>query len=130
MMLSDPEPFRFCWLDLAASDAQAARSFYGGLLGWHASEQRAGGGYFTRFTLDHAPVASMYPLNRHHLRDGVPSHWTPYVAVNDIAESALRAEDLGARVLVQPFELPGIARVCLIQDPVGACIGLWQNPER
>ncbi len=130
MMLKHPEPFRFCWLDLAASDAQTARSFYGALLGWRANEQPAGGGHFTRFILGDAPVASMYPLNRSQLSDGVPSHWTPYVAVADIADSALRAEALGAQVLVQPFELPGIARVCLIQDPVGACIGLWQNPER
>jgi len=120
---------RFCWVDLAASDAEAAKSFYTELFGWRAREQAAGGGRFTRFALGDSPLASLYQLSRRHLSDGVPSHWTPYVAVSDAAEGASRAEALGARVIVNPFDVAGIARVCLIQDPVGAVIGLWQQPE-
>ena len=123
------EVSRFCWMDLAASDAPAASAFYTALLGWRAGVHTANGGQLIRFSADGRPVASLYQLSRRHLGDGVPSHWTPYVAVADVAQSASRAEALGARVIVAAFELPGIARISLLQDPVGAVIGLWQRVE-
>lgn len=120
---------RFCWLDLAAGDAAVARSFYGALFGWCAEDQFVGDGHFTRFVLDETGVASLYQLNRHHLADGVPSHWTPYLAVIDAEETASQAAALGAKILVKPFDVGKIARVCLMQDPCGALIGLWQQKE-
>lgn len=29
-------------------------------------------------------------------------------------------------LIVQPFEIPGTARIALVQDSVGAVLGLWQ----
>ena len=127
--LPTAEVARFCWMDLAASDASAASSFYSALFGWRAGEHAANGGRLMRFSAGEDPVASLYQLSRRHLSDGVPSHWTPYVAVADAAASASRAEALGARVIVKAFELPGMARVCLLEDPVGAVVGLWQKVE-
>ena len=127
--IRDSEHARFCWVDLAARDADVAKSFYGILFGWRALGQNANGGRLTRFVLGDADVASLYQLNRRHLADGVPSHWTPYVAVNNVEQTALLAESLGATILVKPFDVTGIARVCLLQDPGGALIGLWQQTE-
>jgi predicted enzyme related to lactoylglutathione lyase len=129
MTIRKPEPARFCWVDLAAIDAERAKSFYGALFGWRAQAQHAGDGHFTRFVLDGRDVASLYQLNRHYLAGGVPSHWTPYVAVTSAEETASNAVSLGAKILVNPFDVAGIARVCLIQDPIGALVGLWQQPE-
>lgn len=120
---------RFCWLDLAASDATVARSFYETLFDWRARDQNISDGRFTRFMLGKTDVASLYQLNKYHLAGGVPSHWTPYVAVSDAEKTASRASSLDARVLVRPFDVGQIARVCLLQDPCGALIGLWQQME-
>lgn len=128
-MILSPEHARFYWVDLAARDADAAKSFYGILFGWRARDQSVNDGHFTRFVLGDEDVASLYQLNRHHLADGVPSHWTPYVAVNELEETALLAASLGATILVKPFDVGRIARVCLLQDPGGALFGLWQRAE-
>ena len=113
-------------MDLAASDAGAAAAFYGRLFGWAAHQQPANGGSFTRLRLSGRDVGSLYQLKHAQLERGVPSHWTPYVRVNDVDEAAERAVSLGAEILVRPFAVPDMARVALIVDAVGAPLGLWQ----
>jgi predicted enzyme related to lactoylglutathione lyase len=117
---------RFCWLDLAATDAGRAETFYGQLFGWTSHEQSANGGSFTRLRLDKWDVGSLYQLNRRQREAGMPSHWTPYVCVNDADETVRRAIACGGQALVRPFTLSEIARIALIQDSVGAPVGLWQ----
>ncbi len=121
---------RFCWLDLAASDVGRARSFYGELFGWTAQERPANGGVFTCLSHDGAEVGSLYQLSRGHRARGVPSHWTPYVRVEDVDVMAQRAAALGGQTIVPPFEFPGVARVALVSDNVGALFGLWQTAAR
>ena len=117
---------RFCWVDLAATDAARAKAFYGQLFGWTASEHPANGGSFTRMRLSGQDVGSLYQLNREHLARGVPSHWTPYIQVNDVSDTARQAAAFDGKVIVRPFDVSGVARIALIQDSVGAHVGLWE----
>lgn len=120
-------PGRFCWLDLAATDAARAAHFYHRLFGWTAREQPANGGHFTRLQVSGQDVGSLYQLRRELLCGGRPSHWTPYVRVRDVGDTALRAGEIGGTVVVPPFEVAGIARIALIVDAVGAQVGLWES---
>jgi uncharacterized protein len=117
---------QFCWVDLAATDAGGAKDFYGKLFGWASCEQPANGGSFTRLLLSGRDVGSVYQLGRAQLDHGVPSHWTPYVRVDDVDDTVRRATSFGGTVIVRPFAVSGIARIALILDPVGAHVGLWQ----
>jgi uncharacterized protein len=117
---------RFCWVDLAASDAEAAKVFYRQLFGWTSREESANGGRFTRLRLSGRDVGSLYQLKREHLESGVPSHWTPYVLVDGVDAAARRAASLGGKVIVRPFAVAGVARIALILDSIGAPVGLWQ----
>jgi predicted enzyme related to lactoylglutathione lyase len=119
----------FCWLDLAASDAARAKAFYAQAFGWSAREQPALGGHYTRLSVGGVEFASLYPLRQAQLERGVPSHWTPYVRVRSTDATTHRMPELGGRVLVQPFDVPGAARIALIEDAVGALVGLWQPLE-
>ncbi len=120
---------RFCWVDLAATDADSAKSFYEDLFGWTAHEQPANGGSFTRLRLSDRDVGSIYQLRDALLEHGIPSHWTPYVRVNDVNETVKRAASLGGTVIAKPFVVSGVARIALILDSVGALIGLWESIE-
>ena len=108
---------RFCWVDLAATDAARATDFYGQVFGWAPCEQPANGGSFTRMRLSGQDVGSIYQLKRAHRDQGVPSHWTPYIRVDDV--------DHVARGVV----VSGIAQIALILDSVGAQVGLWEPIE-
>ena len=117
----------FCWHDLAAADPAAALRFYEAVFAWTATVQRANGGSFTRLQSDGRDVASMYPLSRAHLERGVPSHWTAYVRVSGIDAMVCRVREGGGAVIVPPFLVDGTARIALIEDSVGALLGLWET---
>jgi predicted enzyme related to lactoylglutathione lyase len=123
--IGEPTVGLFCWLDLAASDAAEAKAFYRGLFGWTAIEQHSNGGIFTRLCSLDRDVGSLYQMGAKFARK-VPSHWTPYVRVEDVELAARRASELGGQVLVRPFVVSGVARIALIMDSVGAQVGLWE----
>jgi predicted enzyme related to lactoylglutathione lyase len=117
---------QFCWLDLAATDADSAKAFYRNLFGWTSHEQLANGGCFTRLRLSERDVGSIYQLKETLLDNGIASHWTPYVRVDNIKHAAGRATQFGGTVVVDPFLVSGVARIALILDSVGAVVGLWE----
>jgi len=118
---------RFCWLDLAATDAPRAIEFYAELFGWRARTQKANGGVFVRLAHEGCDVGSLYPVPAAAKAAGVGSHWTPYVRVANARAASRRARKLGASVLVDPFVVDGVARIALVADPGGAAFGLWED---
>ncbi|HEY6025035.1 MAG TPA: VOC family protein [Pseudolabrys sp.] len=129
MHLGKTDVGRFCWLDLAATNANSAKAFYGGLFGWTCHEQQANDGSFIRMRLSDQDVGSIYQLKEAHIERGLPSHWTPYIRVDDVDAAAQRVTLFGGKVIVRPFAVTGIARIALIVDSVGACVGLWEPIE-
>jgi predicted enzyme related to lactoylglutathione lyase len=115
-----------CWVDLATSNAAAAASFYSSLLGWRLTERQVGQGRFSTFARNDSAFASLYQLTREQIERGVPSHWMPYVSVPSADTAAATACALGGQLIVRPQEVAELARICLVADPTGALIGLWQ----
>ena len=48
--------------------------------------------------------------------------WGAYVTVDDADATAKTAENLGAKLLLPPTDIPKVGRFCVIQDPQGAVI--------
>jgi hypothetical protein len=124
--LLDNKPARFCWLDLAASNVGKAAEFYARMFDWQPVRRQANGGEFLQLQKDGEAFATLYQLNARQIAAGVPSHWTPYVAVADIDAMASRAISLGCEIAVQPFNVDGMARISLVVDSTGALLGLWE----
>jgi predicted enzyme related to lactoylglutathione lyase len=51
---------------------------------------------------------------------GVPSHWLGSVFVEDVDETARRAEAAGGKILFGPESMPEVGRLAVIADPQGA----------
>ena len=51
-----------------------------------------------------------------------------FVAVDDVAGYATKAEGLGGRVLIPPTALPDGSEMCVLQDSQGMSFGLWRRP--
>ena len=50
-----------------------------------------------------------------------------YVQVEDVERHLARALELGAsKVLQQPYDVPGVGRFAVFEDPEGNRIGLWK----
>lgn len=119
----------FCWLDLAAHDAEAARRFYTALFGWEASDAKYGEGesdVYTTYRLDGHAAAASYPMDAAQKAQGMPSAWLLYVSVEDADESTRKARELGATIMADPFDVMEHGRMALLQDPAGALLALWQ----
>ncbi len=60
------------------------------------------------------------------LPDGIPSHWTGYVTVDDVDAIETTARALGATITAPAFDLPGVGRLMHLLDPAGATLAFAQ----
>jgi predicted enzyme related to lactoylglutathione lyase len=59
-------------------------------------------------------------------KPGLPSHWLPYVTVEDVDATAAKAKKLGAQIAMEPLDVPTVGRIAVLVDPHGAAIGLFK----
>lgn len=117
-------PGTFSWVDLATTDQESAKGFYGSLLGWEYEDMPMGDSQvYSMARLGGRDVTAIGPLQG---GDGVPPHWNCYVSVADADAAAARARELGATELAEPFDVFDSGRMAVIQDPQGAVISVWQ----
>jgi len=128
-------PGTFLWNELLTNNAERAVEFYSQLFGWQC---------FTTGGLDEHPVAevekigppetlwmigftqigSLRELPQAYKDD--PPVWLPFITVQDVDESARKAEELGGRVLERPFNVADTGRFAILRDPQGAVFGVGQ----
>jgi predicted enzyme related to lactoylglutathione lyase len=125
---------------LNTRDLAGAKSFYGSVFGWEVLDLPGGGGMWRlpgygeyleqrdpglreRMAQSGAPagfadvVATLNPIADD--QSHVAPHWSVTFAVADADATAAKAEELGGRILVAPFDAPWV-RMTVISDPQGA----------
>ncbi len=118
------EPGSICWNELASRNSEAAGTFYKGLFDWGAKVQNMGpAGDYTTFMNGEDMAGGMMQMNDQWPAE-VPSHWMPYFAVEDCDASASKAKELGAQVVVEPQDIPGVGRFSVLIDPQGAAFSI------
>jgi predicted enzyme related to lactoylglutathione lyase len=117
-----------CWNELMTRDVEAAKRFYGDLVGWKFEEMNAGGMRYVTFGPPGAPrsVGGMMEMKGPQF-EHVPPHWMSYIYVNDVDDRARRCKELGGEIKHPPTDIPDIGRFCVIQDPTGAVVALFQG---
>jgi predicted enzyme related to lactoylglutathione lyase len=124
---SEYAPGEFCWVDLATTDVEGAKSFYNDLLGVEAEdapgdpEETGGYGFLMQ---DGRMVAGIGPVQS----DEGHSAWASYIKVEDADATAKKVKDAGGSVFFGPVDLPNDSgRVAMLRDPEGAFIGIVQQ---
>jgi uncharacterized protein len=112
------------WVDLATTDAEAARAFYSKLFAWsvEVSDDPQYGGYATA-KLDNQSVAGIGPKQE---GDRSPTAWSLYIGTDDIDGLAKQVQDAGGSVIAPPFDVGDQGRMAVFTDPSGAFISAWQ----
>jgi predicted enzyme related to lactoylglutathione lyase len=117
----------FSWVDLATTDPEGAKAFYGRLFGWEGEDMPAGGGMtYTMFRLRGRYVAAVSEQMQDERAAGIPPHWNNYVTVDDVDAAAGRVTELGGTLLAEPFDVLEAGRMAVLADPTGAVLCLWQ----
>jgi hypothetical protein len=125
---------RFIWYELMTPDLEAAKRFYGAVVGWTAQTMPMGnpdddhpeGHPYTILEADGAGVGGAMPLSDEHKAQGVPPNWTGYICVDDCDAAAAKAETLGGAVMRPPWDVPGVGRLAIISDPHGAVTAIMK----
>lgn len=113
----------FSWVDLITPDTAAALAFYRPLFGWDFHTDMSPQGGYYMFQKDGRDVAGMTALP-----PGSDFHpcWTSYILVDDLDAVVARCGELGGIARMDPVEVGEAGRMCLIQDPAGGAVGLWE----
>ncbi len=116
----------FYWNELMTRDVEKAKSFYGSSIGWTFDFMEMPEGTYWVAKSGDKPVGGIFPMNGPDFA-GVPEHWMPYVAVDNVDARLEKATAAGASTIRQPFDVPAVGRIAIIHDPGGAVIG-WITP--
>jgi len=116
----------FVHLELSSTDVGKSKTFYTKLFDWKLEDADMGGGMvYTMIKAGEGPGGGM--MNQ--LIPGAPSAWLAYTQVDDVKAATQKAQSLGANVMKDVTEVPGMGWFSIITDPTGAALGLWQNKK-
>jgi hypothetical protein len=123
----DPEEIRmanpFVHVELTTHDLPKAKEFYSALFGWQLQDMpMANGTNYTMINVGEGTGGGMMTAPD----PGIPPHWLPYVAVDDLAASTRRARDLGATMIMENVPVADYGKFTILKDPTGAVIAMWQ----
>jgi uncharacterized protein len=110
----------FCFPELNTRDMDGAKRFYGRLLGWTWFDVPSAAGGYSLIRVEGKDVAGLHRVDRGE------AAWACYVSVDSADGVAARAAELGGRPLAPPFDIPGVGRMALIEDPAQARFALWE----
>jgi uncharacterized protein len=112
-----------CWADIAVPDLEAAKAFYGAVIGWSFVDSGEEFGHYNIAQVDGRAAAAIGPI----MQEGTPTVWTAYVASDDTDATAKLVTENGGTLLFDPMDIPGNGRMCVALDSNGGAFGIWQS---
>lgn len=113
------------WHDLTVENADEIRKFYEQVIGWNSSSLSMGD--YDDFCMNE-PAGGETVAGICHTRGEnakLPPQWLVYITVENVKKSAKQCADLGGKIIDGPRDLSG-KPFCVIQDPGGAYVALYQ----
>lgn len=112
----------FVWHDLMTPDTEAAKKFYGTVVGWTFTQQMptytvanvAGDKGMGGIMATPTEIAGMKPF------------WSGYVYTPDVDAACAKIKKLGGFVHREPWDVPGILRMAVVGDPTGGNFNIMQ----
>jgi len=117
----------FVHVELATTDVEVAKAFYGELFDWKIEDHEMGPGFtYTTIGVGEGTGGGMLKVPM----AGMPSAWMAYVLVDDVATATAKAKSLGAVVVKELTEVGEAGSFSIIADPTGAVLGLWTPKQK
>jgi uncharacterized protein len=115
-------PNAFVHVELNTQDVGRAKQFYQQLFRWEMEDVAMGPD--GKYTLIKTGGTGGGILK--HPDPASPSMWLAYVEVDDISAATEKARSLGAQIMKDVTEVPGVGSMSIIVDPTGAMLALWK----
>lgn len=111
---------KFVWHENHSPNVDQAKSFYTELLGWETETWKPGEMDYSMIKVGDQMHGGFWKAE-----GGTPPMWLGHVLVEDVDETARRAEGAGGRILEGPMDVPEVGRFALIADPQGAVVSAY-----
>ena len=118
----------FYWNERTTRDVEGVKKFYAATMGWTFDGMPMPGGTYWVAKMGDEHVGGVFDISGHEY-DGVPEGWMSYIAVDDVDARVAKAVKAGAKVMKQPFDVPGVGRIAILLEEGGAGIG-WITPAK
>jgi len=113
----------FVHVELNTTNLAKAKEFYGKLFAWELEDVQMGPGEtYTMIKVGEGTGGGMMT----HPMPGQPSMWLAYTQVDDIRAATNKAKSLGATIVKDVTDIPGVGSFSVIVDPTGAALALFQ----
>jgi len=117
------------WMDLTIPGADEVRDFYKDVIGWKSMDVSMGEyNDYCMISPDDNVVRSGV-CHEQGVNAGLPSAWIMYVNVADLDASMEAVKRGGGEIVNGPRKMGEKARYCVIKDPAGAYLGLFDHGE-
>ena len=116
------EDYSINWVELATPDSATAREMYAALLGWDYFQSSAivpGGGPYHELAVGETRCGGIMPMNAEWFQS-LPPDWWIFIRVPDVDACVANALTLGGTNPVPVYEVPGVGRMAMLADPIGA----------
>jgi len=110
--------------ELQSADIAESRKFYSGLFGWEIQDMPMGDDVYGMANLGEEEVSLGFTETTCPEKS---TFWINYVLVEDVKATAEKAKALGAQVMGDVQEVPGMGFFVFLLDPQGAKIAVWQK---
>jgi predicted enzyme related to lactoylglutathione lyase len=115
----------FVHVELMSTDVGKAKSFYRELFDWQLEDMPMSEMTYTMIKVGDGTGGGLMtnPI------PGAPSSWVPYVLVDDVRTATDKARSLGAALMKDVTEVPGMGSFAILTDPTGGMLGLWESKK-
>lgn len=120
------KPGEFCWINMLTPQPDAAREFFGTLLGWTYFEM-PGLGHGIKVGDD--DIGGLFDLNGPQTPPGLPPHIGVMVKVENVDATCEKVKALGGSVKMA-FDIMDNLRMASCVDPTGGHFDLWEPKQK
>ncbi len=121
----EPKVGEFCWNELATTDLQAAKDFYGKVFDWKFNEQQVDGKTYVMINKNDKDFAGIWQIPSDKSKE-IPPHWMSYVCVDNLNATIEKCRQNKATIIKGPIVIKDKGSFAIIQDPSGAHFALWE----
>ncbi|MCB0366290.1 MAG: VOC family protein [Bdellovibrionaceae bacterium] len=112
----------FCWTELLTKNTDVAGKFYCDLFDWTPETMKVADHLppYTIFKKDGIPSCGMLAIQKE--MGDIPSHWLPYVFVDNCDDTLHKARQAGGHEVMPTTEIPTIGKFAVFKDTQGAVL--------
>ncbi len=115
----------FIWHDLMTNDVEAAKKFYGAVVGWTFEAQMPDYHVASTNGAGMGGIMATPPELK-----WMPPFWSGYIYVTDVDATVAKIKRLDGKIHREPWDVPNVARMAVVGDPTGASFNIMQPYPR